>query len=259
MFSRLNTIKDALTQVFYGHRPPHIEVFVRHCNYSSASAHKERFASFSRERCYQNLMETIDSPHVNVTFFLDTYHPSEQEHFLKKQERFPVIEIKAGAEGESFLQMIHYVAEQDYPLDTILYFLEDDYIHKKGWIEVLVEAFSLPQVDYVTLYDHRDKYFLPQYEQLQSKIFHTTSCHWRTTPSTTNTYAMKFKTFLRDFSVHQEFSKGRKITADHDKFCRLREQGAILISSIPGWATHAEPRYASPCADWDKMLIEVEK
>jgi hypothetical protein len=248
-----------LFEWFKGNRIPQIEVFVRHCNYSSASAHKERFSFFSRKGCFQNLIDTADLPSVNVTFFLDTFHPTSEEHFIAQQTHFPVIEIKAGKEGESFLQMIHHVAAQKFSPETIIYFLEDDYIHKKGWVDVLREAFTLPNIDYVTLYDHKDKYFLPSYETLESRIFHTGSCHWRTTPSTTNTYAMKFKTLLRDFDVHREFSLGKKITEDHAKFCRLREKGAVLISSIPGWATHAEPKYASPCTDWEKVLLGAQE
>lgn len=227
---------------------------MRHCNYSSASAHKERFSFFSHKRCFQNLIETLDSSPINVTFLLDTFHPSLETHFIAQQTQFPVIEIKAGAEGESFLQMIDHVAAQKFSPETIIYFLEDDYIHKKGWIDILREAFTLPNVDYATLYDHKDKYFLPDYEELRSRIFHTASCHWRTTPSTTNTYAMRFKTLLRDYDVHRAFSEGRKITEDHAKFCCLSNQGAVLVSSIPGWATHAEPKFASPCIDWEEVL-----
>jgi hypothetical protein len=42
-----------------------------------------------------------------------------------------------------------------YDDSEIVYFLEDDYIHRFGAKEVLLDAFNLP-VDYVTLYDHPD-------------------------------------------------------------------------------------------------------
>src|SRR4029078_6389701 len=136
--------------------------------------------------------------------------------------------------------------------NAIVYFLEDDYIHKAHWIQILREGLSLPGVDYATLFVNKAKYFA--YTELKSRIFHTASCHWRTTPSTTNTYAMRFKTLKRDADIHRTFSTGRSITADHEKFCALFEKGAVLISSIPGWATHDEPKYASPCANWQDIL-----
>jgi hypothetical protein len=113
----------------------------------------------------------------------------------------------------------------------------------------------LSGIDYVTLFDHRDKYFFPQYADLRSKIFCTTSCHWRTTPSTTNTYAMFFKTLQKHIDIHRCFSLGRTITADHDKFCKLTEEEAVLISSIPGFSTHVEVDFASPCTDWENLYI----
>lgn len=213
-----------------------MEVFVRHCNYSAASAHKKRPVGFSRQACHNNLLETIDS-RVNLTFFLDTATPGD--HFIKNQ----AIEIKEGTEAGSFLRMLDHVEKLDLHPDTIIYFLEDDYLHRPGWVDVLFEAFTL-DADYVTLYDHRDKYM--HYPKLKSQIFLTPSTHWRTTPSTTNTYAMRFSTLKHHLPIHRRFSQGRKISADHDKFCCLARKGAMLISPIPGWSTHAEQEFASP-------------
>lgn len=234
-----------------------IEVFIRHCHYSEASAHKLRLRCFNKEHYLKNLLLTAGSEKINLTFFLDTYHPMEGKHFLYRQHRFPVIECKAGSEAASFLVMLEYVYNQSFSSETIIYFLEDDYIHRPHWPHILREAFTIPGIDYVTLYDHRDKYFFPQYTELKSKIFQTHSCHWRTTPSTTNTYAMLFRTLKKHINIHRCFSLGRQVTADHDKFCKLAEEKAVLISSIPGFSTHAEPDYASPCVDWDKVLQDT--
>lgn len=235
-------------------KPPKIQLFVRHCYFSSASHKKERPKHFDRYQCHQNLLRTTDHKQVNITFFLDRFYQQEQLHFVLKQTEYPVVEIKEGTEAGSFLRLLDYVLSQKFDPETILYFLEDDYLHKEGWTAILQEGFRLPEVDYLTLYDHRDKYFLDSYAQLESKIYHTESCHWRTTPSTTNTFAMRFKTLLKHQEIHRAFSKERKISADHDKFCALKEAGARLISSIPGWATHAEPAFASPCFNWETVF-----
>lgn len=195
-------------------------------------------------------MKTADLSKVNFTFFLDTHHGSDEEHFIHRQTRFPVVEINAGCEAKSFLALLDYVTGQKYREDTVLYFLEDDYLHRDNWAEVLLEGVSLPGVDYVTLFDHRDKYFEEQYSDLTARLFHSKSCHWRTTPSTTNTHAMLYKTLLSHLDIHKQFSLDRKISADNEKFCYLRKLGATLISSIPGYSTHMEPEFASPCFDW---------
>jgi hypothetical protein len=232
---------------------PKIEVFVRHCHFSAVSSHKKRFSGYSPKRCFDNLLNTFDCKKANLTFFLDTFHPMESPHFLTEQNAFPVISIQEGTESGSFLRLLEHVSQLKLKPDTIVYFLEDDYLHRAGWLDILQEGFTLPQVDYVTLYDHRDKYS-PLYEDLEAKLFHTASCHWRTTPSTTNTYAMRFKTLQKHLDIHRAFSLNGAISADHQKFCALKEKGALLVSPIPGWSTHAEPDFASPCVDWERML-----
>jgi hypothetical protein len=237
-------------------KSPKIELFVRHCHFSEVSQHKNRLPGFSRQKCFENLLATLDRKRVNVTFLLDTFYPSEQKHFILNQTEFPVIEIKEGTETGSFLRLLDHVTSLKLDPSTIVYFLEDDYLHREGWIDVLHEGFSIPDASYLTLYDHRDKYFLPLYKELASKIFLTSSCHWRTTPSTTNTYAMKYETLLRDLPTHQKFSEGRKISADHEKFLELGRQGATLISPIPGWSTHVEEKLTSPCVDWEILFAQ---
>jgi hypothetical protein len=234
----------------FWNKKPKIEVFVRHCNFSEVSQHKNRLTGFTRQKCFENFLATLDPKKAQVTFLLDTFHPGDKPHFVLGQTDFPVIEIKEGTETGSFLCLLDHVASLKLDPETIVYFLEDDYLHREGWVDVLLEGFTIPEVSYVTLFDHRDKY-LPLYKDLTSKIFHTTSCHWRTTPSTTNTYAMKYQTLLQHLPIHRQFSIDRKISADHEKFLELGRQGAILISSLPGWSTHVEQNLASPCFDWE--------
>lgn len=236
-----------------------IAVFVRQCNYSAASANKGRPHGFSKEKCLYNLLDSIkDEKNISLVFFLDTFYPmGERTHFIFNQKEYPVIEFKGGTESASFLFMLDYIAELNLDQDTIVYLLEDDYLHLPNWPTILREAFTLPRVDYVTLYDHNDKY-QSSYSGLKSEIFHTDSCHWRTTPSTTNTYAMLFSTLERDFEIHKYFSLSTSITRDHAKFCELTKMGSTLVSSLPGYSCHLEPAYLSPCTDWVKMLQTIE-
>ncbi len=229
-----------------------IEIFSRQAFFSSISCHKKRPSHFSHERCYRNLLETFEAHKAHLTFFFDAAKGPLAEYFLSSETTYPIIQIQEGSEAGSFLRLLDYVSGLDLDPEAILYFVEDDYLHRPGWIDILLEAFQIPGVDYATLYDHRDKYFL--YPKLTSRIFVSASCHWRTTPSTTNTFAVRFKTLLRDLPIHRKFSRGRDISADHDKFVRLQKRGALLISPMPGWSTHAEPDFASPCIPWENFL-----
>lgn len=228
--------------------PKKIEVFSRHAFFSSISRHKKRIKGFSHEKCYQNLIETFDFDRANLTFFFDAARGPLSEHYLKNEKN--VVQIEEGTEAGSFIRLLDYVTKLDLHPETVIYFVEDDYLHRPDWLDILLEGVAI--ADYATLYDHNDKYFL--YPELKSRIFATSSCHWRTTPSTTNTFALQFKTLIRDLSIHQKFSLGRAISADHEKFCYLEAQGIMLISPMPGWSTHAEPEFASPCIDWEQYL-----
>jgi hypothetical protein len=43
-------------------------------------------------------------------------------------------------------------------------------------------------------------------------------------------------------------------TLDHQKFLELAQNGRVLISSIPGYSTHAQQDLLSPCIDWKTYL-----
>jgi len=230
-----------------------IRIFQRHCNFSSNSVGKVRPEWYDREGCFKNLVRTVNGrDDVDLTVMFDG-EPNE-EHFINNYD-VNIVKRNGGTDGHSFLNVVEYVEKLDIDNNDIIYFLEDDYIHVDGWVDIMLEGFDSMGVDYLTLYDHKDKYFLPAYENLQSKILATENVHWRTTPSTTNTYACKFKTFKKHIHIHKEYCDlQRGFTRDHDKFIRLWREGSNLVSSIPGYSTHVETPYLSPAVDWEVVI-----
>ena len=227
-----------------------IRIFQRHCNFSSNSVNKQRPEWFDREKIFDTLMSTIDN-RVNYTALFDKGSGNIKDHFLSKK-KVNIIEINAGSEAKSFLSVLNYVNKQNYNDEDIIYFIEDDYLHRSGWVDILIEGVEMIGADYYTLYDHPDKYYLPMYETLQSKIIATPLTHWRTTPSTTCTFACKFATLKKYFDVHIKFCSGQ-YTKDHDMFTNLWQQGSNLISCIPGYSTHVESNMLSPLINWNKI------
>ena len=229
----------------------HIHTFIRHCNFSSNSAHKQRPDWFTREKCWNNLLNTIDD-NTSITILFDGY-PND-DHFLKnQQDNFKIINISSGNDGLSFLNLVKYIEAQNIPLTDIIYILEDDYLHRPLWPKILREGLEQIKADYVTLYDHPDKYFLSMYKTLQSQIFISQSTHWRTTPSTTNTYASLYQTFIQHIDIHKKYCDlNIGFTRDHDKFLNLWQNQSNLISPIPSYATHCETQYISPYIKWEQ-------
>jgi hypothetical protein len=229
-----------------------IRAFQRHCNFSTNSHLKQRPEWFDRKTIFDTFVSTLDQ-RVEFIAFHDSGNGPIEDHFLDTRDVSKVT-IRGGNDASSFLNLLNYVVDQDYDDNDIIYFLEDDYLHREGWVDILLEGFKYINADYYTLYDHPDKYYLTMYETLQSKIITTPSVHWRTTPSTTNTYACRFKTLKNHFQIHTQYCDLEEgWTKDHDKFTHLWSIGSNLISCIPGYSTHVEQNMLSPVIDWSKV------
>lgn len=229
-----------------------IEIFLRHCFYSPNSVlpNRHRPEWYDKEKVFNNFKNTLNLKACNYTIIYDNYFGARKETFLKNESN--VVETNCGSESASFIFMLNHVKEKNYHPDTIIYFLEDDYLHVPGWEKVIKEAFTLP-VHYVSLYDHLDKYL--HYPDLTSKIYCTDSCHWRSVPSTCNTYAAKYSQLMEDYHIHEKYSvySNNGVSRDHDKFVELGTKGRILISSIPGYSTQCD-LMQSPTINWKSYL-----
>ena len=117
-----------------------IRAFQRHCNFSSQSANKPRPEWFNREKIFDSFLSTLDD-RVDYTAFHDSGNGSIEDHFLNNKEVNKITKF-GGNDAQSFLNLLNYVVEQDYNADDIIYFVEDDYLHKEGWIDILLEGFD---------------------------------------------------------------------------------------------------------------------
>lgn len=143
-----------------------------------------------------------------------------------------------------------------YDDDEIIYFIENDYLHKPGSQKIIQEAFELG-ASFVSLYDHPDKYITPEnggnpYCQggaEDTRVYLTENSHWKITNSTTMTFAAKVKTLKEVEPILRKFTEGTHPN-DFPMFLELRKQNRILITPIPGRATHGETAWLSPLQDW---------
>jgi hypothetical protein len=145
--------------------------------------------------------------------------------------------------------------------DTIVYFLENDYIHKPNSNDIIIEGINLGG-DYVSLYDHPDKYipasrggnpYIEDDGGEVTKVYLSNSCHWKLTNSTTMTFASKVSTLKEDESILRKWTNMGHYPRDFDMFMELRENGKSLMTSIPGYSTHGETAWLSPLTDWGNL------
>lgn len=189
----------------------------------------------------------------------------------------------------SFIYMMDIILEKHKPDDRV-YLIEDDYLHLKNSKQILHEGLEI--ADYVSLYDHPDKYFLKKdggnpfnYRRLQkTRIYITKSVHWRETNSTTMTFACRTKTLREDRKIWKKYCGTSKTPKDFYAFitlttrgfgemCKLipqfknhkrevlilfinfilRRKTRRLISVIPAHATHTEINWIAPGVNWESV------
>ena len=145
--------------------------------------------------------------------------------------------------------------------DEIIYFLEDDYLHKADAQKVLEDGFNLG-MDYVTLYDHKDKYLNPieggnpycEGRAEFTRVYCGETSHFKITNSTTMTFAAKVKTLKEDEMIMRNWTNG---THPHDfqMWVDLIKKGRRLVSSIPGYSTHGETKWLTPLTNWENEIV----
>lgn len=219
------------------------------------SGSSSRPSWFNKETVFRSVFLTSDE-YTDITVLFDG---DSTDHWINKYH-VKIIPIQAGTGDKSFQTQIHIISTMDLPDDDILYICEDDYLHKSGWCDLLREGLvkklmpETTEISYVTLYDHYDKYYFNDeyakhtYSTLVSHIAVSKSAHWRTVPSTTNTFAMKVATFMDDIDTHLVYKNG-----DNEKFISLGKAGRVVASCIPGWSTHCHTEFLSPCVDWKEI------
>ena len=173
-------------------------------------------------------------------------------------------EISALGNAGSWLASAQEALKPEFE-DFALYFLEDDYLHLPGSKDVLLDGLS--KADYVSLYDHPDKYqsganpFVEAGGE-QSRILMGQFCHWKTSNSTTMTFAVRQKTLMEDFPLWQRHCAAG-FPNDFEAFLELQSLGSWenrifghgrkLITSLPAFSTHSETAWLSPLRNWSDL------
>lgn len=240
---------------------------------------KEKIIGASKEQCLKNACAEFGSSIIVIADnCLDT-----TIKFIRDLG-VDYIESSLG-NSKSFMFMLDLILSK-HADDDIVYLLEDDYFHLPGSKDILLEGLEF--ADFVTLYDHPDKYqlFSEGGSPLNQEDLHDThvritkSSHWREIDSTTMTFACRVGTLRETRNIW----KKNTITRNPDDFHAfieltqntlavarilrksgykratkivlrnffLRKRIFRLISCVPAHSTHAEVKWLSPVIDWNK-------
>lgn len=213
----------------------------------------------TNENCLKNATQVFNVIDNNWIVIADNTSDETNKMISKyiPTESIKFVNIQNGA------GTFNYALDMSLLLDenNVVYFLENDYIHKSNSDVVLLEGINTGG-DYVSLYDHPDKYipsdrggnpFIENDGGEITKVYLTKSCHWKMTNSTTMTFASKVKTLKEDESTLRKWTNMGNYPRDFDMFIELREKGKVLLTPMPGYSTHGETAWLSPLTDWEKI------
>ena len=244
-----------------------LHIFFRHVHVkadkTSRDPNKRRPSWFSHEVCFQNLLSTIRlDPLAHRIKLIIVYDGSVEDftadfiasYYANAALGLNIQFIRGGSDINSFLITLGLARNSELPADDLIYFLENDYLHQYGWVSKVFEIYETGiQFDYLSLYDHRDKYHYEMYASLTSRLVYSQTHHWRTAPSTCASFIMEKRVLDRDYDV---FSSG---LTDYHFFSKLiGERGGILLTPVPGLATHSMEGYLSPTINWEKLALEAK-
>lgn len=234
-----------------------IAVFYR---ISDAGNQKEKLVGISKRKCLENALDVFGKDNFQIR----ADHCSEETLSIIRELGLSS-EISALGNAGSWLASAKEALDARYQ-DFALYFLEDDYLHLSGSGEVLLEG--LGNADYVSLYDHPDKYIeginpLVDDGGERSQLQAGKLCHWKTSNSTTMTFAVKQETLQADWPVWEKHC-AYGFPNDFQAFLELQSldswenrtfgKGRKLITSLPAFCTHTETAWLAPLRNWNEMI-----
>lgn len=202
---------------------------------SDNSYKKEKMPGASKEVCLRNFIKHF--PNSEITIIADNCCESTIS-MIKSITNLPII-VTALSNASSFDYCLDLAIKND--LDCINYFVEEDYIHKNN-SELAIEE-GILRSDYVTLFDHPDKYE-SEYDYGETcKVFKTPNFTWRTTISTCMTFASKTSTLKKDEATFKRNLFNKTHPNDHIIFKDLRDKNRTLSLPIGGLAYHVDLTY----------------
>jgi hypothetical protein len=224
---------------------------------SNNSYRKNRLSNATKENCLENFLHHFNRPENQINIIADNVTDVNLSKFIDsilsdtcKREN------TALNNAHSFRHCLHRAFNE--AIDSeLVYFAEDDYLYTTGSFNVLKEGLSIS--NYVTLYDHPDKYIdgadggNPQIENGGeiTRLVKTETTHWKLTNSTTMTFGTTGATIKKDINIWNKYLE-TSYPKDYDAFCELIQiHGRSLISCIPGRATHSEIPWLSPFTNWE--------
>jgi len=209
----------------------------------------------NNEKCLKNAVTQFPLDNHNWVVIADNVC-EETYNMIKKYIPESSIQKVSIGHGAGTFRIGYQIAMKNDD-DTVVYFLENDYLHRDNSAQILREGFCLGEAEYITLYDHPDKYGYNTPNPYvcggeKTFVFLSKSVHWKITNSTTMTFAAQVKTLRKDWDVFDRWTQDNH-PYDFEIFVELGQKKRKVISPLPGYSTHGEVAWLSPLTDWGSV------
>jgi hypothetical protein len=221
---------------------------------SDAGYNKVKPSYIDNEKCLKNCCRMFHDYTYDINIIADNCSEATLNMIRKYIDPINIVKVSVGHGAGTFNLALTQALKYDD--NEVVYFLENDYLHKIGSPEILLEGFKTG-ASYVALYDHPDKYinganpFVEDGGEV-TRVMLTETSHWKLTNSTTMTFAARVKTLREDEEILRSYTQG-SYPKDFDMFLALRDKGRALVTPIPGYATHGETAWLSPLINWSTI------
>jgi glycosyltransferase involved in cell wall biosynthesis len=224
---------------------------------SDAGYKKEKPDYINNENCLKNFCNVFFNYIYDIIILADNCSDDTLTMIKKYIDPINIRKVSVGHGAGTFNLALDEALRGDD--NETIYFVENDYLHKPNSQKIIEEGLNLGAA-FVSLYDHPDKYLSPskggnpycEGGAEDTRVYLTKSTHWKVTNSTTMTFAAKVSTLKRIEPILRKYTQG-SYPEDFKMFLELREQGELLITPIPGYATHGETAWLSPLTDWSQI------
>ena len=223
---------------------------------SDAGYNKIKPSYVTNENCLKNALQTFPTSEYDWSIIADNISEETNNMIQEYISRDHILYVSVGHGAGTFNLALDEALQSSE--DEIIYFIENDYLHKPNSGRIFKEGFDLG-ASFISLYDHPDKYMSPNQGgnpyceggAEDTRVYLTNSCHWKITNSTTMTFAAKVSTLKRTEDILRKWTNGTHPN-DFNMFLELREQNELLITPITGYSTHGEKAWLSPLTDWNQ-------
>lgn len=224
---------------------------------SDAGYSKVKPGYVNNENCLKNFCNVFFDHIHDIEILADNCNEETLTMIAKYIDPINIEKVSVGHGAGTF----NLALDKALKLDNkeLIYFVENDYLHKQQSPKIIQEGLSLG-ASFVALYDHPDKYMEPakggnpycEGGAEDTRVYLTDSCHWKITNSTTMTFASTVSTLKRIETTLRKWTVGEH-PHDFQMFLELREQNELLVTPLPGYATHGETAWLSSLTDWSKI------